>query len=100
MINNYSELKAVKSELKGRINETEIKFISQHQWISTFLSFTGVYDNKKNPEKQKQLHSLIVQAVSDYLQENGLLKKFKDEYTTVVIPLILTALSAFVVKKL
>lgn len=100
MINNYSELKAVKSELKGRINDTERKFISQHEWISTFLSFTGIYDNKKNPEKQKHLHSLLVQGITDYLEENGLLKKHKDEYTTVVIPLILTVISAFVVKKL
>lgn len=100
MIKNYSELQAVKSELKGRINDSEHTFISQHEWISTFLSFTGLYDNKKNPEKQKRLHSLLIQGITDYMEEKGLLKKYKDEYTTVIIPLIMTAISALIVKKL
>lgn len=100
MINNYSELKAVKNELEDRINKTENEFISQHEWISTFLNFTGIYDKKKNPEKQKQLHSLVIQVITEFLEEKGLLKKYKDEYATVVIPLILTAISAFFVKKL
>lgn len=99
MIDNYNELIEVKKELKNRLSETENHYIKQHKKIAYFLDIIGIYKGKKNEQNKKNVHSLIIHSITEYLQEQKLFKKYKKEYTHFLIPLALTLISAYFVKK-
>ncbi len=100
MINNYKELKLVKREIKHRIHQTEQGYIQQYNLISTFLDLTGTHKGKKNEKNRKHVHCLILHTITEYIKEQKFLSKYKEEYKTLVIPLALTLISSFLVKKL
>ncbi|MFO8054938.1 MAG: hypothetical protein R6U19_07250 [Bacteroidales bacterium] len=100
MIKNYKELQSVKKEVKDRIHEIEADYMAHHQWIRVFLDASGVHKGKKNSELRSNLHASIVQGVSEYLKENKIFSKYKNEYITILIPFVITALSALILKKI
>ena len=100
MIKNYSELQAVKKDLKNRLHETEQEYASQHEWISEFLKFSGVHDGKKNQNSKENIHIAIVEAISEFIRKQKIFKKFDNDYTRVAIPFVLTLLSIIAMKKL
>lgn len=100
MINNYNELQEVKKELQKRVHKTEQNYLQQHEKIAYYLDITGIYKGNKNEENKKNIHSLIIQSISEYLEENKIFKNYNKEYTTFLIPLALTLISAFFIKKL
>ncbi len=100
MIDNYNELIEVKKELQNRIYETEQNYIRQHEKIAYILDIIGIYKGQKNENNKKQIHSLIIQSLTEYIEEQKIFEKYKKEYTYFVIPLALTLISAFIVKKI
>jgi hypothetical protein len=100
MINNYNELKNVKRELRTRVRQTEQNYLEQYEWISAFFDASGIYKDKKNGEKKKNLHTLIIQSITEYLKDQQVFSKYKEEYTKVLIPFALSLISALLVKKL
>ncbi len=100
MIDNYNELLEVKKELQNRLHETEYNYVRRHEKIAYFLDLSGIYNGKKNENYKKQIHSLIIQSLTEYLEEQKIIKKIKKEYTFLGIPLLLTLISAYFLKKL
>lgn len=98
MINNHKELILVKNELKNRVHQTEQDFINQYELISTFIKISGVHKNTKHEQKRKNIHALIIQSITEFLKEQKVFKKYKTEYTTIGIPIILTLVSSLVIK--
>ncbi|MDA3911472.1 MAG: hypothetical protein PF448_08965 [Bacteroidales bacterium] len=98
MINNYDELILVKNELKNRVHQTEQDFINQYELISTFIKVSEIHKDTKHEEKRRNIHALIIQSITEYLKEQKVLKKYKAEYTTIGIPIILTLISSLIMK--
>ncbi|MFW5793200.1 MAG: hypothetical protein ACOCWC_02870 [Bacteroidota bacterium] len=99
MIDNYKELIEVKKELQNRIHETEHTYIRQYESINYFLDMAGVYKGKKNEKEMTHFHSLIIQCITKYLEEQEVFKKYNKEDTFFFISLALSLISAFIVKK-
>ncbi len=97
MINNYNELIQVKAELKNRIHQTEQEFVTQYELISTFINVVGIHKNKKNEAKRRNINTLIIQGITEFLKEQKALEKYK-EYTSIGVPIVLTFLSRFIMK--
>jgi hypothetical protein len=98
MINNYDELIQVKKELENRVHQTEQNFINQYELISTFINVAGVHKNTKHEEKRKNINVLLIQSITEFLKEQKVLKKYKEEYTSIGVPLFLTIISTILLK--
>ncbi|MFW6019207.1 MAG: hypothetical protein ACOCPM_01375 [Bacteroidales bacterium] len=100
MIRSYSEMQAVKKELKERIHKTEQEYASQHEWLATFLNFSGIHNGTKNKNIIENLHVAIIQSINEYLKQQNIFKRINNEYIRVAIPFAITLLSIIAVKKI
>ncbi|MCF8218589.1 MAG: hypothetical protein K9I29_04135 [Bacteroidales bacterium] len=99
MIKSYSEMQAVKKDLKDRIRQTEQQYASQHEWIATFLNFSGIHDGTKNQAVRENLHVAIIQSINEYLKQQNIFKKINNEYIRVAIPFVITLASIVTIKR-
>ncbi|MFP4664639.1 MAG: hypothetical protein ACLFM1_09450 [Bacteroidales bacterium] len=100
MIDNYKELQLVKREIENRVHQTEHNYIQQYKLISAFLDLNGVHKGKKNEDNRKYIHSLILQSITESIKDQKIFDKVKDEYKNIIIPIALTLISSFFIRKL
>ncbi len=100
IIKNYAEMQAVKKELTDRVYIAEQQYIKGHEWITMFLGLAGVHKDKKNQQTRENIHAGIIQSITELLREKAFFKKYKDDYTKIIIPFVLTVLTAIIVRRL
>lgn len=93
-------MQAVKRELKERIHKTEQEYVSQHEWLATFLNISGIHNGTKNKKVTENLHVAIVQSINEYLKQQSIFKRINNEYIRVAIPFAIMLLSILAVKKI
>lgn len=97
LINNRKELTAVKAKLKQKAQATEEDFVTDYNTLSSFLSMSGIYKNKKHAEIKKDVHAMIVQFVSGYLKDFKPFGEKHDRLNHLLVPSLTLGLSLMVV---
>ncbi len=100
IIKNYAEMQAVKKELRDRVYIAEQDYIKGHEWITFFLNLAGVHKHKANQRTRENIHAGIIQSITEFIKGKAFFKKYKDDYTKIIIPFVLTVITAIIVRKL
>lgn len=97
LISNRKELNAIKAKLSEQVKATEQDFASDYSTLSSLLNMSGTYKGKKNAPVKKDLHTLVVQFISEYLKDAQPFGKENERLNQLLVPSITLGLSLMVV---
>ncbi|MFW6352292.1 MAG: hypothetical protein ACOC2E_07875 [Bacteroidota bacterium] len=97
LIHNRHQLAAIKEKLEDKVHTVEKDFVKDFDTLSVMLNTTGVYKNKKHGLLKQDIHALIVQSISTYLQDMKPFGKDNERLNQLLIPSITVGLSVLVV---
>ncbi len=97
LISNRNELSAIKDKLFEQVKATEQDFASDFSTLSSLLEMSGTYNGKKNAHIKKDLHTMVVQFISEYLKDVKPFGKENERLNQLLVPSITLGLSLMVV---
>jgi hypothetical protein len=97
IINNKEELQAIRIKMKDKVKATENNFATDFNTLSSLLSMTRIYDNSKYEPIKKDVHTLIVQFISEYFKDFKPFGKENERLNQLLVPSITLGLSLLAV---